>query len=125
MKPATLRALGVLWLALACRGADGNPDPVTGVVARDCFLNGPTVSPAVATLHVGDTLPVSVKPAPAECWPSQTPQSYRWLSSDTAIARIDSVTGVARARKAGIATITASEVSQPSVRAAMVLQVAP
>jgi hypothetical protein len=87
-----------LIILAACR--DGLPAVQT---EPDCLLIGPTVSPASATLHPGDTL--------------------RVRSSDTLIAVVDSLTGLVRARSLGQASIIATALSDRALVGAMALQV--
>ena len=109
--------IGPTLLALAaCHG-----DAAQAIqAAPDCSLIGPTVSPASATLHPGDTLRarVSYSPCPADPAPS-----FRWRSGDTLVAVVDSVTGLVRARLLGQTSIIATAVSAPALRGAMALQV--
>lgn len=114
MKVAVLIGSTLVILA-ACR--DGLPAVQTD---PDCLLIGPTVSPASATLHPGDTLRVraSYSPCPAAAAPS-----FRWRSSDTLIAVVDSLTGLVKARSLGQASIIAMALSDRSLMGAMALQV--
>lgn len=86
----------------------------------DCVLIGPTVSPASATLHPGDTLRVHASYSPCPTGPAP---SFRWRSSDTVTAAVDSLTGLVRARTPGQATVVATLLSEPTLKGAMALQV--
>lgn len=91
----------------------------------DCIAIGrPVMRPATAKLHPGDTLrPVTDMGSPP-C-DSPGPHEFRWASSDTGVASVDSVAGLVLARKQGITTITATHVRDRSVRGAMVVEVTP
>jgi Big-like domain-containing protein len=103
-----------LFILAACR------DARTVQTEPDCVLIGPTVSPPSATLHPGDTLRVRASYSPC---PSGPAPSFRWRSTDTLIAMVDSVTGLVRARSLGQASIIATAVSEPALRGAMALDV--
>jgi len=109
-------AVSALLLLTACRDRSGHASPTS----FDCVLVGPTATPPSATLHPGDTLRVRASYTPC---PAGSPASFRWRSSDTVIAVVDSVTGLVRARSVGQATIVAAVVAEPSLVAAMALQV--
>ena len=79
-----------------------------------------TVSPASATLHPGDTLRVRASNSPCQTGPAP---SFRWRSSDTVTAVVDSLTGLVRARSPGQATVVATLLSEPTLHGAMILQV--
>lgn len=115
MKVAIL--IGPTLLALAgCHG-----DAARAVQAEpDCSLIGPTVSPATAILHPGDTLQTRVSYSPC---PAGTAPSFQWRSTDTLIAVVDSLTGLVRARSLGQTSIIATAVNAPALRGAMALQV--
>jgi hypothetical protein len=104
-----------LIILAACR--DGLPAVQT---EPDCLLIGPTVSPASATLHPGDTLRVR---ASYSLCPAAPAPSFRWRSSDTLIAVVDSLTGLVRARSLGQASIIATALSDRALVGAMALQV--
>jgi uncharacterized protein YjdB len=115
MRVAMFVALALSILA-ACR--NGNDHAAS--TGPDCVLNGPTASPPSATLHPGDTLRMRASYTPC---PAGLPASFRWRSSDTVIAVVDSLTGLVRARSLGHATIIAAVVTEPTLVAAMALQV--
>jgi len=115
MRVCILTAL--TWLSLAaCR--DGSDH--ANLIGPDCVLIGPTATLPSATLHPGDTLRVRASYTPC---PAGLPAEFRWRSSDTVIAVVDSVTGLVRARSLGQATIIAAVVAEPALVAAMALHV--
>jgi hypothetical protein len=102
------------FILAACR------DARTVQTEPDCSVTGPTVSPPLATLHPGDTLRARASYSPCPAGPAP---SFRWRSSDTLIAVVDSVMGLVRARSPGQASIIATAVSEPALRGAMALDV--
>jgi uncharacterized protein YjdB len=83
-----------------------------------CVL-GVSVTPASATLRSGDTLRLS---ATGGC--TNEPAVWRWSSSDTLKATVDSLSGLVRANSVeGAATITATLASERTVKGAMLAQV--
>ena len=109
--------------ALVVAGACGAAarDVVTPIDSVSCITIGPTVRPASATLHPGDTLRVSVS-MPA-CALGTTTETFRWSSSDSSVAFVDSLSGLIRARSLGTATIIAALAAERSVKGAMLLVV--
>jgi uncharacterized protein YjdB len=107
---ATLVAVG------ACGATAG--DAVTPTDFVSC-LPGPTVRPPSATLHSGDTLRVTA--TVSSC---SLPATFRWSSSDSNVAFVDSLSGLIRARSLGTATIIAALAAERSVKGAMLLVVA-
>jgi hypothetical protein len=84
----------------------------------DCF-GEPRVSPASATLHIGDTLRLSYS---LSCTTTLT--AHRWSSSRDTVATVDSA-GLVRGVSGGIVTIIATAVADPSVRGAAAITVVP
>ena len=111
---ATLVAVG------AC-GATAS-DAVTLPDSVSCTLQGPTVRPSTATLHPGDTLRVSA--SLPSCGLGATTATFRWSSSDSSVALVDSLSGLIRARSLGTVTIVAAAAADRSVKGAMLLVVA-
>jgi hypothetical protein len=119
MRRLAVLGLSALVLAAGCREDQTPQEPAgKGVVCREAV-----VSPASATLHVGDTLRASA--TRSGCSTAQGVLQFRWLSQDTSVVRVDSLSGLVQARKQGITVVVASDVSNPSVKAAMVAQVIP
>ena len=85
-----------------------------------CTLVGPRVAPAVATLHLGDTLRVS---ATETTCAGTAPAAVRWTSSDTSVASVGPSNGLVRAHARGTATIVASDVRDTNIKGAMALSV--
>ncbi|MGH7617891.1 MAG: Ig-like domain-containing protein [Gemmatimonadaceae bacterium] len=80
------------------------------------------MSPASATMHPGDTLRLKVTGS-VDCSSSIT--SWRWRSSDTTVASIDSLSGLVHATRPGTATAIAAAVQIPSVMGASAINVNP
>jgi uncharacterized protein YjdB len=85
----------------------------------------PLISPANATLVVGDTLRVVTSPG---C--SAIAGAIEWTASDTSVAAVTprgaegtSLLAVITARRAGTAVITARSVEDPTISVAMALTV--
>jgi len=121
--------LRVVWLvslgfAASIAGCHSRADFPTAAIGSDC-LQLPIVSPASATVHVGDTLRVSVSTRICPGQPSPTLAPYAWTSSDSSVARVDAASGLLLGLRSGAVTIIAYSVAVPSVKAAMALQIAP
>jgi hypothetical protein len=120
MRRFAVLGLAALVLAAGCR-EDQTPQEL--VAAKGIVCREAVVSPGSATLHVGDTLRASA--TRNGCSTAQGILQFLWLPQDTSVVRVDSLSGVIQARKHGITVVVATEVSNPSVRAAMVAQVIP
>jgi hypothetical protein len=96
---------------------DTVPQPLT------CVLIGPIVSPASATIFVGDTLHVLAQANACGRPANAPPVTFLWSTSDTTIARVDSLTGLVHAKSAGAVSVIVREVQEPTVQGAMVLHV--
>jgi uncharacterized protein YjdB len=110
----------VAFVAMACgadRALQTNP-PVDSLIT--CLLVV-AVSPASVTLHPGDTLRLQVTGG-AGCTPFT---EWRWRSSDTLVASVDSIGGLVRARSRGVATAIAEAVSDRNVKGAAAITVVP
>jgi hypothetical protein len=91
-----------------------------------CLRDLAPISARTTIVSVGDTVTFEASLGPAECLPSGVePVEWRWSSSDTLIATIDSVSGVALGVSPGIAVIQVTHVRQPSVASARGLEVTP
>jgi hypothetical protein len=110
-------------LALLGDGCSGRAVNVTGMQAVDCILLSVTVSPPSVTMHPGDTLRAAAHPPPP-CG-SMVTYTFRWLSSDTTVASVDSVSGLVLARHQGTTTIVVDVADNRSVQGAMAVQVVP
>ena len=89
-------------VALLLVGCDGS----TLVVIDSCFGVAVVVGPHRAVVRVGDTVTLDANFARPECAPAGiTTGEWRWSSSDTLIARIDSLTGLAEGVAPGDAII--------------------
>jgi uncharacterized protein YjdB len=79
--------------------------------------------PAVATLHIGDTLRAQVTyndgPNPPRSHPT------RWRSANLSVATVDSTGGLITARGLGTTTINATSIEDTTLSTALVLKVDP
>ncbi len=89
----------------------------------DCAVGEVRASPAEATLHPGDT--VGVHAIVSFCPGDPLTPTFLWRSSDTSVAIVDSVAGLARAKSAGRATLVAAATVNPQISVATVLTVVP
>jgi uncharacterized protein YjdB len=89
-----------------------------------CGASGISVTPASARLGIGDTVRVHSGPLVGQCT-KEGPYSGYWQSSDANIATVDSVSGLVTARAVGKATIIITSIPNPSIAAAMVVDVVP
>jgi hypothetical protein len=108
----------VTVLLLAC----GN-----GMETSDhCFINLAPITARTNVVSVGDTLTFEASLGPAECLPTGiTTEDWRWSSSDSLRARIDSLTGLAEGVAPGSVTIQVEHADNPSVASGTGLQVLP
>ena len=90
----------------------------------DCIAIGPTVSPPSATVRAGDTVRATASMHQCPGQPTVA-NVFRFSAGDTAIAMVDSTTGLVRAQAPGRTSITASLVANPVVKGAMALTVVP
>jgi len=110
--------MAVVILATACRGSEG-----TGTddgVHVDCTLLAVSLSPSTATLRPGDTLLVT---ATRHFCGAPTTTRFRWLSGNTLVADVDSLSGLVRARDVGTTAIIVTDANEPTLKAAMSLRV--
>lgn len=109
-------------LTQSCRSHGDFP---TSVHASDCVVAVLTVSPADATVHIGDTLRVSVstQSCPGQVEPTLAP--FSWSSSDSSVATVSASSGLVLAIQDGTVTITATSAEEPLVKGAMALRIAP
>jgi hypothetical protein len=116
--PALLVA--VIAVAAACSPED-NPAAFLAGATSGCDTPF-RVNPGTATRHPGDTLQVQ---AIGVCELNFDPTQIRWSTSDTTVAKVDSLTGLVQALARGTVTVKAVEVAARSVSGAMVLSVVP
>jgi len=117
-----MRVRSVVALAGLVVVACSKASTPTNTPAIDCS-GTVSVSPSSATLHLGDTLRAVAKDTPCPAGPSTA--TFRWRSSDTTIANVDSIAGLVRARSIGHATIIGTETGSQGVQVAMALEVVP
>ena len=113
-----------IFALLAVAGCRSQTDASAVDAPSDCLIE-PTVSPASATLHVGDTLRVSVstKACANQTAPNLSP--YVWSSSDPSVAKVDASSGLVLALGDGSVTIVATSAPDASVKGAMALRIVP
>ena len=103
-------------LLLACNGGT--------VTNEDCFVDLAPITARAHEVSVGDTLTFDATLGPAECLPpGVTSEEWRWSSSDTLIATIDSLTGLAEGVGPGVAVIQVQHALAPTVASATGLRV--
>jgi hypothetical protein len=107
-------ACGVL--ACADQVVLGGPATTTAAAVCDLTIR---VTPASATLHVGDTLRGQ---AHDDCTPSA---AFIWKSTRPLVASVDSLSGFITALSAGTTVVTANEVVDPTVGGAITVVVGP
>jgi hypothetical protein len=95
------------------------------VIDDSCFVDLAPISPRTSVVSVGDTVTFDADLGPTECLPGAvTSEEWRWWSSDTLIARIDSLTGLALGVSPGQVSILVEHAEAPDVRSSADLQVA-
>ena len=94
------------------------------VIDDSCFVDLAPISPRSNVVGVGDTVTFDANLGPSECLPAAvTSEEWRWFSTDTLIARIDSLTGLALGVSPGQVSILVEHAEAPSVRSSAELQV--
>lgn len=94
------------------------------VIDDSCFVDLAPISPRSNVVGVGDTVTFDANLGPSECLPAAvTSEEWRWFSTDTLIARIDSLTGLALSVSPGQVSILVEHAKAPSVRSSAELQV--
>ena len=109
-------ATGALLLVATIGCADAE---TRSVLVEPCPAGGVTLVPSVATLVVGDSVRARVLPGAAGCttFALRDGDRFIWRSSDTTVARVDSL-GLVAAVRAGQVTIRATAVRDFSVSGA-------
>lgn len=119
MKLRRWSALFAFFVGLGCTQVDlqttAEPEPPP----TSCIARGVGLSPASATIFVGDTMHFTF--VPGGC--NSVPQGVRWSSNDAQIAEVDSITGLIRGTAVGSITITATATADRNVKTAASLQV--
>ncbi len=87
-------------------------------------LPSASVQPSTATLSVGDTVRLTAALPPACAGTLPTPV-WRWSSSDAAVARVDSLTGLVTAVGQGNAAISAAPTFDPTIGGTATVRVLP
>ena len=89
-----------------------------------CRVGLASISARAAILSVGDTLTFHATLGQADCLPSgSTTENWRWSSSDTLIARIDSLSGLAEGVRPGDVVILVRHAQDSRVSSTTGLQV--
>ena len=108
-------SLGLAVLLAACGSTETN---------EGCLFAHLVDITAPNVMSVGDTVTFQASLVPGGCLPAGLePADWRWSSSDTLIARIDSLTGLAQGIGGGTATISVQHASAPRVQQITQLQV--
>lgn len=113
--------VGLLTLAslTACGDKVTVPQQTTTVVPPGTTVRGVTVSPASATLNVGDKITLA---ASVNADAGVTDRTVTWSTSNAAIATVDA-NGLVTAVASGNATITASSKADATVKGAAIITV--
>jgi len=114
-----IAAIGFGLFIGAC-SADGTKSVQTPF---DCITVGPEVKPASATLHPGDSVNETASVLP--CQYNNVVPTFRWRSSNTSVAIVDSIAGLVRAVDTGRTSIIATLTQNRAVSGAMALTVVP
>jgi uncharacterized protein YjdB len=94
------------------------------VIDDSCFVDLAPISARSNVVPVGDTVTFDPSLGPSQCLPADvTSEEWRWSSSDTLIARIDALTGLALGINPGQVSILVEHAKNPSVRSSAELQV--
>ena len=104
------------FLLLAC-GSETTIDD-------SCLVDLAPISTRTHVVTIGDTVTFEATLGPAECLPADVAsEDWRWSSTDTMIARIDSLTGLAEGVSPGNVGIQVEHALDRSVASATGLQV--
>jgi len=120
MNVAAYFAFGFALVLGACRGVE----PKNALTLPDCTVDGPHVAPPYATLHAGDTVRAVASQTPCAQEKDFAP-TFRWRSSNTNVAVVDSIAGLVRTVDTGRTTIIASAIENRAIQGAMALTVVP
>lgn len=94
------------------------------VIDDSCFVDLAPISPRSNFVGVRDSVTFDTNLRPSECLPAAvTSEEWRWSSTDTLIARIDSFTGLAVGVSPGQVSILVEHAKAPNVRSSAELQV--
>jgi uncharacterized protein YjdB len=94
------------------------------VIDDSCFVDLAPISPHTEVVAVGDTVTFDANLGPSECLPANvTSEDWRWSSTDTLVARIDPLTGLAVGISPGQVSIVVEHAENTSVRSSAELQV--
>lgn len=106
----------LLGLLLGCGNASETNDR--------CLVDLAPITARTHVVSVGDTVAFHATLGPAECLPAGlTGEEWRWSSSDTLIARIDSLSGLAQGVQPGTAVIQVHHAASPQVGSSTALEV--
>src|SRR3954463_13490185 len=94
------------------------------VIDDSCFVDLAPISARSNVVPVGDTVTFDASLGPSQCLPAGvTSEEWRWSSTDTLIARIDSLSGLALGINPGQVSMLVEHARNPSVRNSAELQV--
>ncbi|HEU4648728.1 MAG TPA: hypothetical protein VFS33_06675 [Gemmatimonadales bacterium] len=107
-------------VVVACTGsAEPTAEP-----SDRCPAAVASISARAAVLSVGDTMTFQASLGESDCLPSgSTPANWRWSTRDTLIARIDSLSGLAKGVRAGDVVIQVRHAQDRRVSSTSGLQV--
>lgn len=115
-------SLAIATTTMACRPAvTANADTTTTSVPYGC-LTSITVSPPTVSVLVGDVYTLAVNGS--GCGKQSAP-TFRWSSSNSALASVDSISGSVHALVVGDVTIIAAATDDPNVKGAALVRVVP
>lgn len=94
------------------------------VIDDSCLVDLAPISARTHVVSVGDTVTFEADLGPAACLPANVDsEDWRWSSSDTLVARIDSLTGLIEGVRPGDIGIQVKHAQDPSVASETGLQV--
>jgi Bacterial Ig-like domain (group 2) len=115
-RPLAIYISAFTFLLLAC-GSET-------IIDDSCLVDLAPISARTNVVTVGDTLTFEATLGPAECLPTNVDfEDWRWSSTDTLIARIDSLTGLAEGVSPGDVGIQVEHAVHRSVASVTGLQV--
>lgn len=104
------------FLLLGCNGGT--------VIDDSCFVDLAPISVRTNVVSVRDTVTFEASLGPSECLPADVvSEDWRWSSSDTLIARIDSLVGLAEGVSPGDVLIQVRHALNSTVASAIGLSV--
>jgi uncharacterized protein YjdB len=119
-----LRRLSLVSVGIALGACSAST--VAPAQDTDCanMVSPAIVLPSTATLSVGDTMRLTAILA-AHCPGGPTTAQWRWESGNSALASVDSLTGLVTARAAGTTTVVATATFDSTIAGAATVRVLP